>query len=128
MICSISWLHLNKSAPTFRTGLTFVMIKKRGNNPILTSKLYVLFHFLTPSKEICSKLSQQGSFFVTIKKRGNNPIWTSKLYGLSISWLHLNESAPNFHNRAHFCDNWREGYQPYTNFKIVHFVPFLDSI
>ena len=43
-------------------------------------KLYVLFHFLIPSKQICSKLLQQGSFFVTIEKRGNNPILTSKLY------------------------------------------------
>ena len=49
---------------------------------ILTAKLYVLFNFSTPPKEICSKLSQQGSFFVTIKKRGNNPILTSKLYVL----------------------------------------------
>ena len=47
---------------------------------ILTSKLYVLFHFPTPSKWIYSKLSKQGSFFAMIKKRGKIPIWTSKLY------------------------------------------------
>ena len=60
-VCSISQLHLNKAAPNFQNrACFFVMIKQRGNNPILTSKLYVLFHSLIPSKWICSKLSQQG--------------------------------------------------------------------
>ena len=58
----------------------FVTFKKRENNLVLTSDFYVLFHFLTPSKQICSKLVEQGLFFVTIEKQGNNPILTSKLY------------------------------------------------
>ena len=80
MFCSISWLHLNEFSPNFHNRACFFMtIKKRVNNPKLTSKLYVLFYFLTPSKHICSKLSEQDSFCED-QKMGNNPILTSKLY------------------------------------------------
>ena len=69
MFCSISPLHLNKFVPNFQNGACFFCDDhKRGNNPILTSKLYILFHLLIPSKWICSKLSQWGSFFMTIEK------------------------------------------------------------
>ena len=52
--------HVNKSAPNFQNRVTVVTIEKRGNNPILTSKLYALLHFMTPSKQICSTLLEKG--------------------------------------------------------------------
>ena len=87
MFCSISWPHLNEYAPNFHNRAhLFMTIEKRANNPILTnnliltSKLYILFHFSILSKQICSNLLEQGLFFVIIEKRGSNPIATSKLY------------------------------------------------
>ena len=143
MFCSISWLHLNKFAPNFQNRAHFfVMMKKMGNNPIQTWKLYVLFHFLTPSKWICFKLSQHDSFFHDNQKRANNPILTSKLYcviscisqeqnlflnfetsfcqfptwllpGLRYNWLHIRT------NRMRIL---------HAKIKIVCFVLFLDAI
>ena len=106
--CSVFQLHLN-------AGLAFVWWSKiRGNNPILTLKLYVLSHF-SPANWIYSKLLQQGYFSMTIKMRGKNPILTSKLYALSfVSELLLNKFAPKLLRQGLFfvCDSQKEGNNP----------------
>ena len=85
-------------------------IKKQGNNPILTSKLYILFQFFTPSIQPF----RTGLIFLQQLKRGALYL-TSKLYILFCFLTHLNESDSNFQNRAHFFqDKWKKNTDEFS--------------
>ena len=64
MFCSISQLHPSKSASNFQNRAHFCDNQKRRVTTLYLFQNYVLFCFLTPSKWICSKLSEQGSFLL----------------------------------------------------------------
>ena len=48
-------------------------IEIRGHNPILTSKMYVLFNISTPFKGISLKLSEQSSLCQDDQNKGSQP-------------------------------------------------------
>ena len=63
-------------------------IEIRCNNPMLTSKLYVLLNIWTPFDGFSWDFYNRDSFDEMVERRGNNPMLTSKLYIL------LDTSAP----------------------------------
>ena len=65
------------------------MIEMRGNNDILTSKLYVFLISCLHVDGFSKDFYNRDSFDEMIEMRGNNPMLTSKLYVL------LNKSTPS---------------------------------
>ena len=68
------WLNLDDFHWDFQDRAHYVkMTEMRGHNPILASKLYILFNILTPLRWISLKLSEQGSLCQDDQNKGSQP-------------------------------------------------------
>ena len=126
----LSWLHLDGFCWHFHKRACFVeMIEMRGYNPILTSKLFILFIILTPFRWISLKCVEQSLYCWDNLNEGSHLIFNSKLYVLfniltPCRWFFFLKLSEH----GLFCWNdWNEVSQPCTKFKTVCFVQYFET-
>ena len=105
------------------------MIEMRGDNPMLTSKLYILLNISASSWQMFMRLLYRNSFDEMIKMRGNTLLLTTKLHILldilGPCWqIFMTLLLQGFF----WWDNQHEGWQPYANFKAALFVKYHSSM
>ena len=97
------------------------MIKMRGNNSMLASKLHILLNISPHVDWFSWDIYNRDSFDETIEMKGSNSILTSKLHVL------LNILFPCWWDS---CDEMikMRGNSPMLTLKAAHFVKYLNSM
>ena len=107
-----------------------MMIKIRGNNPILTLKTsHFPSYLININSEFLSNLHNRVLFYKMIKIRGNNPILTLKPNISFICHQHQLQFLSNLHNRVLFCMMIKiRGNNPILTLKTHIFPSYLINI
>ena len=132
----LSWLHLDGFCWHFHNRACFVeMIEMGGYNPILTSKLFILFIILTPFRWISLKCVEQSLYCWDDLNEGSHLIFNSKLYVLFNILTPCRWFFWNFQNMACFvemiemrCHNPVLTSKLYVLFNILKPVEFLSAV